>query len=324
MRAALCKEYGTPPKLIVDDVDAPSLGEGQVRVDVYACGINFADVLIVQGKYQAKPQLPFVPGGEVSGVVSEISPEVTSLKVGDRVLAMVSQGGFAEEVVIQAERALKIPETMDFKTGASFAVTYGTSHLALDHRAHLTSGETLLVLGASGGVGLTAVEIGKVMGATVIGAASTDEKLQVVKDHGADYLINYSEQDLRDQVKSLVGGVDVVYDPVGGDPFLQALRCMNWEGRIIVIGFASGTIQKIPANYLLLKNCSAIGAYWGPYNERKPEVLLKSLNTLISWFEEDKLAPHISASFSLGEADQALALLYERKATGKVVLETRR
>ena len=323
MRAALCKEFGTPPKLKVDNIDVPTLGKGEVRIEVHACGINFADVLIVQGKYQTKPPLPFVPGGEVAGVVSEIAPDVTNVELGQRVLGMSSQGGFAEEVVVDAQRVLGIPDVMDFKAGASFAVTYGTSHLALDHRAHLTSGETLLVLGASGGVGLTAVEIGKAMGATVIGAASTGEKLKIVQDHGADHLINYVEDDLRKCVKEIVGGIDVVYDPVGGEPFLQALRCMNWEGRIIVIGFASGTIQKIPANYLLLKNCAAVGAYWGPYMDKKPEVLLRSLSTLIDWFEAGRLAPHISASYPLAKADAALALLYERKATGKVVLTTR-
>ena len=323
MRAALCKEFGTPPKLKVDNIDVPTLGKGEVRIEVHACGINFADVLIVQGKYQTKPPLPFVPGGEVAGVVSEIAPDVTNVELGQRVLGMSSQGGFAEEVVVDAQRVLGIPDVMDFKAGASFAVTYGTSHLALDHRAHLTSGETLLVLGASGGVGLTAVEIGKAMGATVIGAASTGEKLKIVQDHGADHLINYVEDDLRKCVKEIVGGIDVVYDPVGGEPFLQALRCMNWEGRIIVIGFASGTIQKIPANYLLLKNCAAVGAYWGPYMDKKPEVLLRSLSTLIDWFKAGRLAPHISASYPLAKADAALALLYERKATGKVVLTTR-
>ena len=323
MRAALCKEFGTPPKLKVDNIDVPTLGKGEVRIEVHACGINFADVLIVQGKYQTKPQLPFVPGGEVAGVVSEIAPDVTNVELGQRVLGMSSQGGFAEEVVVDAQRVLGIPDVMDFKAGASFAITYGTSHLALDHRAHLTSGETLLVLGASGGVGLTAVEIGKAMGATVIGAASTGEKLKIVQDHGADHLINYVEDDLRKCVKEIVGGIDVVYDPVGGEPFLRALRCMNWEGRIIVIGFASGTIQKIPANYLLLKNCAAVGAYWGPYMDKKPEVLLRSLSTLIDWFEAGRLAPHISASYPLAKADAALALLYERKATGKVVLTTR-
>ena len=323
MRAVLCKEFSTPPKLKVDNIDVPTLGKGEVRIEVHACGINFADVLIVQGKYQTKPPLPFVPGGEVAGVVSEIAPDVTNVELGQRVLGMSSQGGFAEEVVVDAQRVLGIPDVMDFKAGASFAVTYGTSHLALDHRAHLTSGETLLVLGASGGVGLTAVEIGKAMGATVIGAASTGEKLKIVQDHGADHLINYVEDDLRECVKEIVGGIDVVYDPVGGEPFLQALRCMNWEGRIIVIGFASGTIQKIPANYLLLKNCAAVGAYWGPYMDKKPEVLLRSLSTLIDWFEAGRLAPHISASYPLAKADAALALLYERKATGKVVLTTR-
>ena len=323
MRAALCKEFGTPPTLVVDNIDVPALGKGEVRIEVHACGVNFADVLIVQGKYQVKPPLPFVPGGEVAGVVSEVAPDVTSVELGQRVLAMSSQGGFAEEVVVPSQRVLGIPDGMDFKTGAGFAVTYGTSHLALDHRARLTQGETLLVLGASGGVGLTAVEIGKAMGAKVIGAASTDEKLKIVHDRGADYLINYSKDDLRDCVKEMVGGVDVVYDPVGGKPFLQALRCMNWEGRIIVVGFANGEIQKIPANYLLLKNCAAVGAYWGPYMEKKPEVLLGSLGTMMKWFEAGKLAPHICASYPLESADVALALLYQRKATGKVVLMTR-
>lgn len=323
MRAALCKEYGTPPKLVLEDASPPNLKDGEIQIDVHACGINFADVLIVQGKYQAKPPLPFIPGGEVAGIVSKVASQVTSLKVGDRVLAMTSHGGFAEQVTVESGRALKIPDKMDFKVGASFAVTYGTSHLALDHRAHLGNGETLLVLGASGGVGLAAVEIGKAMGAKVIAAASTQAKLAVAEEHGADYLINYVEEDLREKVKELVGGVDVVYDPVGGDPSLQALRCMNWEGRIIVIGFASGIIQKIPANYLLLKNCSAVGAYWGPYNDKKPEILLNSLQMLLDWFSQGKLSPHISASFSLEDAGRALALLYERKATGKVVLETR-
>ena len=323
MRAALCKEFGTPPTLMVDNIDVPALGKGEVRIEVHACGVNFADVLIVQGKYQVKPPLPFVPGGEVAGVVSEVAPDVTTVELGQRVLAMSSQGGFAEEVVVPAHRVLGIPDGMDFKTGAGFAVTYGTSHLALDHRARLTPGETLLVLGASGGVGLTAVEIGKAMGATVIGAASTEEKREIVRDRGADYLINYAKDDLRDCVKGMVGGVDVVYDPVGGEPFLQALRCMNWEGRIIVVGFANGAIQKIPANYLLLKNCAAVGAYWGPYMEKNPDVLLGSLGTMMKWFEAGKLVPHISASYPLESAGVALALLYQRKATGKVVLMTR-
>ena len=206
MRAALCKEFGTPPTLMVDNIDVPALGKGEVRIEVHACGVNFADVLIVQGKYQVKPPLPFVPGGEVAGVVSEVAPDVTTVELGQRVLAMSSQGGFAEEVVVPSQRVMEIPDGMDFKTGAGFAVTYGTSHLALDHRARLTPGETLLVLGASGGVGLTAVEIGKAMGATVIGAASTEEKLKIVHDRGADYLINYAKDNLRDCVKEMVGG----------------------------------------------------------------------------------------------------------------------
>ena len=323
MRAALCTEYGTPPRLEIDYVDNPTLNSTDLRIEVYACGINFADVLMVQGKYQVKPDLPFVPGGEVAGKILEVGSDVNGFEVGQRIIALSQGGGFAEEVTVDASRVLPLSDKMDFLAGASFPTTYGTSHLALDHRAHLQAGETLLVLGASGGVGLTAVEIGKAMGATVIAAASTKEKLQVAEDHGADHLINYVDDDLRDTVMSLCGGVDVVYDPVGGDPFLQALRCMNWEGRIVVIGFAGGTIQKIPANYLLLKNCSAVGAYWGPYLDKQPSVLLDSLGRLVSWFEDGKLSPYISAKFPLEDCDRALALLYERKATGKVMLTPR-
>ena len=323
MRAALCTEYGTPPRLEIDNVDNPTLNSTDLRIEVHACGINFADVLMVQGKYQVKPDLPFVPGGEVAGIILEVGSDVNGFEVGQRIIALSQGGGFAEEVAVDASRVLPLSDKMDFLAGASFPTTYGTSHLALDHRAHLQAGEILLVLGASGGVGLTAVEIGKAMGATVIAAASTKEKLRVAADHGADHLINYIEDDLRDTVMSLCGGVDVVYDPVGGDPFLQALRCMNWEGRIVVIGFAGGTIQKIPANYLLLKNCSAVGAYWGPYLDKQPSVLLDSLGKLVSWFEDGKLSPHISAKFPLEDCDRALALLYERKATGKVMLTPR-
>jgi NADPH2:quinone reductase len=323
MRAALCTEYGTPPRLEIDNVDNPTLNSTDLRIEVHACGINFADVLMVQGKYQVKPDLPFVPGGEVAGIILEVGSDVNGFEVGQRIIALSQGGGFAEEVAVDASRVLPLSDKMDFLAGASFPTTYGTSHLALDHRAQLQAGEILLVLGASGGVGLTAVEIGKAMGATVIAAASTKEKLRVAADHGADHLINYIEDDLRDTVMSLCGGVDVVYDPVGGDPFLQALRCMNWEGRIVVIGFAGGTIQKIPANYLLLKNCSAVGAYWGPYLDKQPSVLLDSLGKLVSWFEDGKLSPHISAKFPLEDCDRALALLYERKATGKVMLTPR-
>ena len=323
MRAAFCTEYGTPPRLEIDNVDNPTLNSTDLRIEVHACGINFADVLMIQGKYQVKPDLPFVPGGEVAGIILEVGSDVNGFEVGQRIIGLSQGGGFAEEVTVDASRVLPLSDKMDFLAGASFPTTYGTSHLALDHRAHLQAGETLLVLGASGGVGLTAVEIGKAMGATVIAAASTKEKLRVAADHGADHLINYVEDDLRDTVMSLCGGVDVVYDPVGGDPFLQALRCMNWEGRIVVIGFAGGTIQKIPANYLLLKNCSAVGAYWGPYLDKQPSVLLDSLGKLVSWFEDGKLSPHISAKFPLEDCDRALALLYERKATGKVMLTPR-
>lgn len=324
MRAVVCKELGGPETLTVTEVEAPTLGPGQVRIDVHAAGLNFGDTLIIEGKYQERPDPPFTPGMELSGVIAEKAPDVEGLEPGTRVIAMTGTGAFAEQVVTEADWVIALPDSVDMVQAAGFPVAYGTSHVALDHRAHLKSGEVLLVLGASGGVGLTAVEIGKAMGATVIAAASSPEKLAVAQKYGADHLIDYSTESVRDRVKELTGGADVVYDPVGGDAFMQSLRCINWEGRIIVIGFAAGTIQQVPSNYILLKNCSVMGALWGAYRRKDPATMRTSLDALIGWFADGKIKPHISHQLPLEKAGDAFRLMIERKSTGKVVLTTGR
>jgi NADPH2:quinone reductase len=326
MRAVLCREFGPVERLELAEVPAPSMTPGGVRVAVHAIGVNFADLLVVQGKYQEKPPLPFSPGFEIAGVVTEIRPGAEGVQLGDRVLGTIEHGAYAEEVVLPADRVLAIPASMDFSTAAAFPVAYGTSHGALEWRARLKSGETLLVLGAAGGVGLTAVEIGKAMGATVIAVAGGPQKLEVARRQGAHHLIDYSREDLRARIKEITGGrgPDVIYDPVGGDAFDQSMRSIAWEGRIIVIGFAAGRISQIPANLILVKNCDVIGFYWGSYRRHKPAQVRQSFKTLLSWFEAGKLKPHVSHQLDLADAGRALALLAERKATGKVVLTTGR
>ncbi|MGH7124823.1 MAG: NADPH:quinone oxidoreductase family protein [Stellaceae bacterium] len=326
MRAVLCREFGPFETLALADLPAPPIAPGSVRVAVHAIGVNFADLLIVQGKYQEKPALPFSPGFEIAGVVTEIGSGVDDVELGGRVLGIMDHGAYADEVVLPADRVLAIPPSMDFPIAAGFAVAYGTSHGALDWRARLKAGEILLVLGAAGGVGLTAVEIGKAMGATVIAVAGGAQKLEVARRQGADYLIDYSREDLRLRIKEITGGrgPDVIYDPVGGDAFDQCLRSIAWEGRVVVIGFASGRISQIPANLVLVKNCDVIGFYWGSYRRHRPAQVLQSFKTLLSWFEAGKLKPHVSHTLDLAEAGRALALLAERKATGKVVLTTGR
>src|SRR5262245_1621365 len=322
MRAALCKEWGAPEKLVVEEAPSPPMREGAVRIAVHAAGINFADLLLVSGQYQEKPAFPFAPGMESAGVVSEVGPGVSSLKAGDRVAALTGTGSYAEEVVIDAARVFPIPASMDFVTAAGFPVAYGTSHGAFDWRAHLKPGEWLLVHGAAGGVGLTAVEIGKAMGARVIACASSPEKLALAQSRGADFLIDYSREDIREQVKKITGGrgADVIYDPVGGDAFDASLRSVAWEGRIIIIGFASGRIPQAPANLALVKNIDIIGFYWGSYQARKPELLRQSYAQLFRWFDEGKLKPHVSEQLELSKVAQAMDLLRQRKSTGKVVL----
>jgi NADPH2:quinone reductase len=296
--------------------------DSAVRLKIHAAGINFADLLLVSGQYQEKPPLPFIPGAEVAGVITEVGAGVSNLKAGDRVMALTGTGAFAEEAVVDAARIFPIPDKMDFPSAAGFPVTYGTSHGAFDWRAHLKPGEWLLVLGAAGGVGLTAVEIGKAMGAQVIACAGGAEKLAIAKSHGADHLIDYSSEDIRVRVKEITGGhgADVVYDPVGGDAFDASLRSIAWAGRIIIIGFASGRVPQVPANIVLVKNIDIIGFYWGSHQGRKPELLRDSFAQLFRWFEEGKLKPHVSQKLDLKEAAAALDLLRQRKSTGKVVL----
>lgn len=283
---------------------------------------NFADGLIVQGKYQEKPAFPFAPGFEVAGEVMEVAPGVGGLAPGDRVFAVLNHGGYADEAVARAEDVHKLPAGMDYATGAAFPIAYGTSHFALADRARLDAGETLLVHGAAGGVGLTAVECGKALGATVIATAGGADKLEVARAHGAGHGIDYREEDVRARVKELTGGrgVDVVYDPVGGAVFEASMRCTAPDGRLLVIGFASGTVPPIPANHLLVKNLSVIGVYWGAYGRLAPQRIKASFDQLRDWFEAGLLKPRVSHTFALEDAAQALQALKDRTVTGKAVL----
>jgi NADPH2:quinone reductase len=322
VKAVVCKAYGPPESLIVEDVESPEPGPGEVVVSVKAASVNFPDVLIIENKYQVKPPLPFSPGSELAGVVKAVGDGVTSVKPGDRVMAITGYGAFAEEVKTEARRLLAIPPGMDFATAAAFGLTYGTSDHALVDRGALRAGETLLVLGAAGGVGLAAIEIGKILGARVIACASTDEKLAVCRQHGADETINYATEELRERIKALTGGngPDVVYDPVGGVYTEQALRSIAWRGRLLVVGFAAGDIPKIPLNLTLLKGCSIVGVFWGDWARREPQHFADAMQRLTRWHAEGKLKPHISATFPLERAADALTLMAARKVTGKVVL----
>ncbi len=322
MRAILCRGWGGPDSLELAEIPPPAVGPGQVRIGVAAAGLNFADTLMIAGKYQEKPVFPFSPGLEVAGTVLEIGSDVTGLVTGQRVAAVLDHGGFAEQAVARAEDIFPIPESMDFATAAGFPIAYGTSHIALWERAGLKAGETLLVHGAAGGVGLTAVEIGKALGATVIASAKGQERLKVAAAHGADHLIDHPGEDVRDRVREITNGrgVDVVYDPVGGELFDKSLRSVAWGARLLVIGFAGGATQQIPANLLLVKNCSAIGLYWGSYRRQAPQLIAESFRALFAWFEDGKLKPLVSQQFPLEKATEALNLIAHRRATGKVVL----
>lgn len=293
-----------------------------MRVRVRACGVNFADSLIIRGKYQKQPQPPFSPGFEVSGEVLELGAGVEDLAIGDRVVAITPYGGYAEQVVADSRRCVPMPPTMSWEEGAAFPVVFGTSHIALWHRARLQAGETLVVHGASGGVGLTAVAIGKQLNAMVIATANGPEKLAVAREHGADHLIDSGQEDVRLRIKDLTDGrgANVVYDPVGGELFTASLRSIAFEGRILLIGFASGTVPQIPANHLLVKNVDVIGLNWPAYVELHPEVMTESFRTLIQWYLEGAIKPHISASFPLDQAVGALDQVVSRKSTGKVVI----
>jgi NADPH2:quinone reductase len=325
MRAVQCNAWGEIADLTLADVPPPSEpGPGQVAIDVAAAGVNFADLLMVAGKYQERPMPPFTPGFEIAGRVAAIGPGVTRVKPGDRVLGLLDHGGFAEAVLARESDVFVIPRDMDFETAAAFAIAYGTSHGALVWRARVRPGELLLVLGAAGGVGLTAVEIGKALGARVIACAGGAEKLAIARAHGADYLIDYRNENIRGRVREIAdgGGADVVYDPVGGESFDQALRATNWNGRMVVVGFAAGKVQQIPANFLLVKNISVHGLYWGSYRRRQPELLPAAFAEMFAWWQAGQLKPLISARFDLADFRTALDQLAQRKATGKVVLTT--
>ena len=323
MRALMCKEFGSLDALQIETVDDPSPGPGEVLIDVRAAGLNFPDLLVVQGKYQVRPELPFTPGGECSGVVSALGDGVKHLKVGMPVIAMGLVGAFAEKMVVNAKSVVPMPEGMDFETAAGIAITYATSYYALKQRARLQADETLLVLGAAGGVGLATVELGKAMGARVIAAASTEEKLDAAVAAGADERINYNEQPLKQKVKELTDGrgADVVYDPVGGDFSEQALRATAWNGRFLVVGFAAGDIPKIPLNLALLKGADICGVFWGSWTERDPKGSQTNFLELKQMFENKTLNPRIT-TFALEQFQEAFATLAERRAIGKVVLRT--
>ncbi len=329
MKAVLCKEFGGPETLVVEEVSDLSAGKGQVRIDVKACAVNFPDALMIQNMYQFKPPLPFSPGGEVAGVVSELGEGVSGINIGDRVIGSCGWGGMAEQVVVDAPRIIPIPDEMPFDEAAAFIMTYGTSHHALKDRANIQPGESLLVLGAAGGVGLAAVELGKAMGAKVIAAASSEEKVQVAKDRGAESGFVYPMQPLdRDQQKALSSqikeltdgqGADVVYDPVGGDYCEPALRATNWEGRFLIVGFPAG-IAKVPMNLALLKGCQIIGVFWGAFTAREPERNKANIAELMDLYKAGKIKPYVSSTYSFDQAGAGIQELMDRKAKGKVVI----
>ncbi|GLO11455.1 oxidoreductase [Pseudomonas putida] len=325
MKAVLCKTLGPARNLVLEDVASPLPKKNEILLDVQAAGVNFPDTLIIEGKYQFQPPLPFSPGGEAAGVVAAVGEKAGAFKVGDRVMALTGWGAFAEQVAVPFYNVLPIPASMDFTTAAAFGMTYGTSMHALRQRGQLQAGETLLVLGASGGVGLAAVEIGKAMGARVIAAASSAEKLAVAKAAGADKLIDYSQASLRDEIKRLTGGqgVDVIYDPVGGELFEQAVRGLAWNGRLLVVGFASGAIPQLAANLVLLKGAAVMGVFWGAFAQRQPEDNAANFRQLFAWHAEGRLKPLVSQTYPLAEAGAAIEKLGQRQAVGKLVVLAR-
>jgi len=324
MKAVLCKKLGPPEDLVVEDIPSLVPQAGQVVVAVKAAGVNFPDTLIIQGKYQFKPEPPFSPGGEVAGVVKVIGEGVSSVKVGDHVIAASTFGGFAEEMLCDADRLVSMPAGMAFEPASAFLLTYGTSYHALKDRAQLKAGETMLVLGASGGVGLAAVQLGKAMGARVIAAASSDAKLEVCRQNGADEVINYASEDLRARVKALTSGkgLDVVYDPVGGPYSEMALRDMAWNGRFLVVGFAAGDIPKVPLNLALLKGCAIVGVFWGAFTRNEPEKNRRNNEELLALYMQGKVKPHIHATYPLSRAGEALNEVLYKRVSGKIVLVT--
>ncbi len=322
MKAVLCKQPGPPSSLVVENVSSPQPGPGQLVVTMQAAGVNFPDVLIIQGKYQHKPEMPFSPGAEASGIVKAVGAGVTGFSVGDAVASVMTYGAFAEEIIVEAARAIKLPAGFDMKVAACFGLTYGTSYHALKDRAQIRPGETMLVLGAAGGVGLAAVELGALMGARVIAAASSDEKLATCRRFGATHTINYAKEDLREALRKIVGnnGVDVVYDPVGDKYAEPAVRSLAWGGRFLVVGFAAGEIPKIPLNLLLLKGAAIVGVFWGNFSQRESAANANNNATLVRWIASGHLKPLVSATYRLDQVPQALIDMSDRKIQGKVVV----
>jgi len=323
MKAVQCVSFGFPDTLQLQDIPDPSISEAQVLIAVKACGVNFPDALIIQDKYQFKPSLPFSPGGEVSGIITATGVNVKHLKPGDRVLALCGWGGFAEQLAVDAKRVFPIPAEMDFITAAATLYNYGTSWHALKDRAQLKAGETLLVMGAAGGVGIAAVELGKLVGATVIAAASSADKLALCKEKGADHLINYTTEDLRARIKEINGekGVDVIYDPVGGKLAELALRSIAWKGRYLVVGFATGEIPQLPFNLVLLKGCSVMGVFWGNFAEKEPAQSMQNMGELLHWLRTGQIKPSIHKIYALQEAPQAIQDMIDRKVKGKAIVK---
>lgn len=325
MRAVVCKAFGLPDTLVVEEVPDPTPGPGEVLIDVVASSVVFPDFLMIQDKYQFKPQPPFSPGTEVSGIVSGLGEGVTNVAVGDRVLSGVGNGGMAEKAVAKADGLVKLPEGVDMVSAPGFLYAYGTSHHALKDRAHLQPGETLVVLGAAGGVGLAAVELGARAGARVIAAASTADKLALCKERGATDTINYNTEDLKNAIKDLTGGkgADVVYDAVGGAYAEPALRSTAWDGRFLVIGFAAGDIPKIPLNLTLLKGCSIVGVFYGAWSAKFPELQKENTRELLDWYAKGELKPYVQHAYPLEQGADAIQALADRKVLGKVVVQVR-
>jgi NADPH2:quinone reductase len=322
VKAVLCKSFGTPKNLVIEDIAEPELNCGQVRIGIKACGVNFPDLLMIAGKYQRQPPMPFSPGCEIAGNIIEIASDITEFKLGQRVVAITGFGGMAEQVCVDARRVLVIPKTIDYVPAAGFLLAYGTAYHALKQRAKLEAGEILVVLGAAGGVGLAAVEIGKIMGAKIIAAASTSDKLNLAGEYGADHLINYSDTSLKNGIRAITAGrgADVIYDPVGGELFEQCLRAVAWCGRILIIGFASGKISTVPANLPLLKGSSIIGVFWGRFTEQEPKTNAENTTKLFQLLQQGKLKPHISEIYPLEQSAMALEALEKRRVKGKVII----
>lgn len=323
MKAIVCNAFGNPNTLEYCSVDVLNPDENEVLINVKACSVNFPDTLIIQGKYQFRPEFPFSPGSDVAGIVEKVGENVKHLKVGDEVVGFIPYGGFAEKAIVKAKDCFPKPRGMSMVNASAFLLAYGTSYHALKDRANLQKGETILILGASGGVGLTALELAKLMGAKVIAAASTQEKLDLCKKFGADEVINYTEESVKDKVKELTSGkgVDVIYDPVGGHFSELALRAIAWKGRHLVIGFANGEIPKIPINLTLLKGASIVGVFWGAFAQKQPKESLENIKQLLTWFAKGDLKPHIDKTYSLKNAPIALEDMMQRKTKGKIVID---